>query len=181
VDIDLDGCIKGDPESWHRFCEDTIGLVVAAIRRTCPSHRTPAGEDLDDLVQAVYLKLLKNDRRLLRQYDPSRAKISTWITLISRSVTIDALRKREHPGIELNTELASENPAAFKSASAEVLPTHLLTARQRLILSMLFEDEMDVATVAQALNIHPQTVRSTKHKAMQRLREHFDIDESGDE
>jgi RNA polymerase sigma-70 factor (ECF subfamily) len=35
---------------------------------------------------------------------------------------------------------------------------------------------MDVADVAKALNIDPQTVRSTHHKAMLKLRAHFAVE-----
>ena len=38
---------------------------------------------------------------------------------------------------------------------------------------MLYDREMDVAEVAQALSIDPQTVRSAHHKAMVKLRAHF--------
>ena len=180
MNLDLKACIQGDSEAWSHFCDQTIRLVVASIRRVCPSGKTPSGEDIDDLVQAVYIKLLRNDRRLLRAYDPTRSSISTWITLIARSVTIDALRKRSldsRPIDDAHTVVASEPPSA---PAGPVIPTHLLTSRQRLVLSMLFEDGMDVADVARLLDVNPQTIRSTKHKAMERLRAHFDPVSPGD-
>ncbi|MDG1899778.1 MAG: sigma factor-like helix-turn-helix DNA-binding protein, partial [Phycisphaerales bacterium] len=51
-----------------------------------------------------------------------------------------------------------------------IAPVHLLTERQRLVLAMLLEDDMTVPDVAQILKINEQTVRSTKHKAIERLR-----------
>jgi RNA polymerase sigma-70 factor (ECF subfamily) len=53
------------------------------------------------------------------------------------------------------------------------LPEALLSPRQREILTMLYDREMDVAEVAKALGIDPQTVRSAHHKAMVKLRAHF--------
>jgi len=181
MDFDLEACIRGDAEAWTAFCDQTIRLVVASIRRVCPSGRTPHGEDIDDIVQAVYIKLLRNDRRLLRNYDPARAGISTWITLIARSVAIDALRRRS-----LDTRPIDEAAGAVASPSraapvGPIIPTQLLTARQQLVLSMLFEDGMDVGEVAEALGVNPQTIRSTKHKAMERLRAHFRGGEGGDD
>jgi RNA polymerase sigma-70 factor (ECF subfamily) len=38
---------------------------------------------------------------------------------------------------------------------------------------MLYDREMDVAEVAAALGIDPQTVRSAHHKAIVKLRTHF--------
>ena len=41
---------------------------------------------------------------------------------------------------------------------------------------MLYDREMDVAEIARALGIDPQTVRSAHHKAMIKLRAHFKAD-----
>ena len=41
---------------------------------------------------------------------------------------------------------------------------------------MLYDKEMDVAEIATALGIDPQTVRSAHHKAMLKLRAHFKND-----
>ena len=53
------------------------------------------------------------------------------------------------------------------------LPEALLSPRQREILAMLYDRDMDVAEIARALGIDPQTVRSGHHKAMVKLRAHF--------
>ncbi len=53
------------------------------------------------------------------------------------------------------------------------LPEALLSPRQREILSMLYDRDMEVAEIAAALGVDPQTVRSTHHKAMIKLRAHF--------
>ena len=42
-----------------------------------------------------------------------------------------------------------------------------------LVLRCLYDEERDVAEVARMLNIDAQTVRSTHHKALLRLRAHF--------
>jgi RNA polymerase sigma factor (sigma-70 family) len=56
------------------------------------------------------------------------------------------------------------------------LPEALLSPRQREILAMLYDREMEVAEIARALGIDPQTVRSAHHKAMVKLRAHFRAD-----
>jgi DNA-directed RNA polymerase specialized sigma24 family protein len=53
------------------------------------------------------------------------------------------------------------------------LPEALLSPRQRQILTMLYDREMEVSEVAASLGIDPQTVRSAHHKAMVKLRAHF--------
>ncbi len=173
VDLDFDACIRGDAAAWQAFCDQTIRLVAASIRRVCPTGRTPAGEEIDDLVQAVYIKILRNDRRLLRNYDPNRSSVSTWITLIARSVAIDALRRKTLDLRPIDEAHGAVQGESYGASIGPVIPIHLLTARQRLILTMLFEDGMEIAEVATALDVNPQTIRSSKHKAMERLRSHF--------
>ncbi|MBT5656917.1 MAG: sigma-70 family RNA polymerase sigma factor [Phycisphaerae bacterium] len=181
MDFDLDACIRGDAEAWQSFCDHTIRLVIASIRRVCPSGKTPYGDEIDDLVQSVYVKLLRNDRRLLRNYDPSKAGISTWITLIARSVAIDSLRRRTLDTRPMDEAFGAVSPDVQQAAPiGPLIPTHLLTARQQLILTMLFQDGLDVTEVAEALDVNPQTIRSTKHKAMERLRSHFNAQSDGD-
>ena len=53
------------------------------------------------------------------------------------------------------------------------IPEGLLTARQILILRYLYNEERDVVEIAQLLSVDAQTIRSTHHKALLRLRAHF--------
>lgn len=180
MDVDLDACINGDAEAWQAFCDHTVRLVVASIRRVIPSGKTPSGDEIEDLVQSVYIKLLRNDRRLLRNYDPARAGISTWITLIARSVAIDSLRRKNLDLRPLDEAAGAVSSPQQRVSMGPLVPIHILTNRQQLVLAMLFEDEMDIADVATALDVNPQTIRSTKHKAMDRLRAYFREHPPGD-
>jgi DNA-directed RNA polymerase specialized sigma24 family protein len=180
MDVDLDACINGDAEAWQAFCDHTVRLVVASIRRVIPSGKTPSGDEIDDLVQSVYIKLLRNDRRLLRNYDPARAGISTWITLIARSVALDSLRRKNLAVRPLDEAAGAISSPQQRVSMGPLVPIHILTSRQQLVLAMLFEDEMDIADVATALDVNPQTIRSTKHKAMDRLRAYFREHPPGD-
>ncbi|MCH2132486.1 MAG: sigma-70 family RNA polymerase sigma factor [Phycisphaerales bacterium] len=159
---------------------NTTGLVVAAVRRTIGGGHRPADLELEDIVQAVYLKLLRNDFRLLRSFNPDRASMSTWLTLVSRSTAIDALR-RQRPLHAQVDEATPDKPPAESPAEAVSLPLHILTARQRLVLTLLFDDDRSVPDAAKILGVNEQTVRSTKHKALDRLRSYFRTLEEGGE
>ena len=128
------------------------------------------GSDVDDSVQDVFVRLVKDDCRLLKSYDPKRASLSTWLTLVARSVAIDHLRKRRLSTVPLEP---GDPPGSQRAAAHPLLPLHLLTARQRLVLRMLFDEGMTVAEAARTIGVGEQTIRSTKHKALSRLREHL--------
>jgi RNA polymerase sigma-70 factor (ECF subfamily) len=143
--------------------------VVAAVRGVARE-----AAEVEDLSQEVFLRLCKDDFRLLRSYDPARAGLSTWITIVARSTARDALRRFRPVSIPIDAvpegRLAIDPVEPVQKLK---LPDTLLSPRQREILTMLYDREMEVAEVALALGIDPQTVRSAHHKAMLKLRAHF--------
>ena len=164
--------LDGDPASWEAFVRRYGGLIVAAVRGLASS----PGE-IEDLTQDVFVRLCKDDFRLLRSYDPARAALSTWLTIVARSTARDALRRKRAEAVPIET--VPEGRLAVEPVEPPVrlkLPEALLSPRQREILAMLYDREMDVAEIAQALGIDAQTVRSTHHKAMLKLRAYFKAD-----
>lgn len=144
-------------------------LIVAAVRGF-----VQAPGDIEDLMQEVFLRLCRDDFRLLRSYDPARASLSTWLTIVARSTVRDALRRRRAEMVPI--DMVPEGRLAIdpvEPVQKLKLPEALLSPRQREILAMLYDREMDVAEVAAALGIDPQTVRSAHHKAIVKLRAHF--------
>ncbi len=93
-DVDLEACTAGDPGAWSAFVDCLSGVIVAAVRRTLHGRGARRDVDVDDAVQEVFVRLVRNEFRLLRSYDPDRAALSTWLTIVARSVTIDHLRRR---------------------------------------------------------------------------------------
>lgn len=173
--VDLEACFAGDAAAWTAFVDGTIGLVITAVRRTMGGPGPP-GMDVDDLVQQVYVRLLQHDRRLLRSYDPARSALSTWITLVTRSTTIDALRRKRLPTVHVDAALripTEDQPPEARESALNAIPIDILTDRQILVLRLLYDDGLDVTDAAAMLGVEPQTIRSTRHKAIERLRTHF--------
>lgn len=164
-----DALLRGEKAAWDAFVRRYGGLVVAAVRGVAM-----AQPEVEDLTQEVFVRLCKDDFRLLRSYDPARASLSTWITIVARSTARDGLRRRRAETVPLDVvpeaQLAIDPVEPVQKLK---LPEALLSPRQRQILAMLYDREMDVAEIARALAIDPQTVRSAHHKAMIKLRVHF--------
>lgn len=168
-DSELDALARGERGAWEAFVRRYAGLVVAAVRGVARE-----GVDVEDLTQEVFLRLCKDDFRLLRSYDPARAGLSTWITIVARSTARDAMRR--HRPVVVPIDAVPESRLAVDPVEPVrklKLPEALLSPRQREILTMLYDREMEVSEIAAALGIDPQTVRSAHHKAMVKLRAHF--------
>lgn len=171
-DIDLAALSRGEKTAWDGFVRRYAGLVTSAVRGVSRDRM-----DAEDLVQEVFARLCKDGFRLLKTYDAARAGLSTWLTIVARSTARDALRRRQVPVTPLDA--VPESMLATGGAPPEKLrlPDGLLSPRQKLVLSLLYDRDMEVAEIAEALGVDPQTVRSTHHKAMLKLRSHFATEE----
>ncbi len=168
----LDRLVAGEKAAWNRFVARFAPVIFAAVRRKL----VPAGrsEDAEDVAQDVFVRLCARDFRLVRNYDASRAKLSTWLTVIAHSAAIDHLRRqkaRSQPLESVPERLLAVDPP--KDPVKVNIPPGLLSPRQALVLEMLYQRDMDVAEAAEVLGVEAQTVRSTHHKALIKLRAHF--------
>ncbi len=174
---ELQACLDRRPDAWEAFVRRYGPLIHGTARRVL-ANRTRQDVHLltEDVVQEVFLRLVKDDLALLRTFDPSRASLSTWLTIVTRSTTIDVLRRRSLPTVPLSEALADQLPgrsAPLDAPDPVAIPPGLLSPRQTLVLHLLFDREMGVAQASQFLGVDAQTVRSMKHKALEKLRLHF--------
>jgi RNA polymerase sigma-70 factor (ECF subfamily) len=162
------------------FVRRFAALVHGTVRRVLGPNPPDPAVSLDDVAQDVFLKIFRNKADLLARFDPEKASLPTWIALIARSVAMDAGRKRRLKLVQLDEE-AVQDPGSAVNREAESfeVPVNVLTGRQKLVLSLLFDRGWDVPRVAGFLNVDEQTVRSTKHKALERLREALSESSSG--
>ena len=163
--------LAGDKAAWDRFVAETAAIIFAAVRRKL----VQAGrlEDAEDVVQEVFVKLCARDKAVLRRYDADKAALSTFLTVVATSVSIDHLRRQRPRG----TDLESAPPEALAQDPVEPgwlkIPEGLLSPRQTMVLELLYQRDLDPAEAAQILAVDPQTVRSMHHKALTKLRGHF--------
>jgi RNA polymerase sigma-70 factor (ECF subfamily) len=170
--IDLRSLAAGHKRTWDAFVTAASPLINAVVRRTLATYRS-SEDDVMDAAQDVFVRLCANNFRLLQTYDPARAGLSTWLAVVARSAAVDFSRRRRQ--VTAPIDEVPEAALAVEDRHVEKLkiPDGLLTERQTLILKCLYDEERDVAEIAQLLKIDAQTVRSTHHKALLRLREHF--------
>jgi len=176
----INSCLEGDPDAWDAFVERYAAVVYGAVRRVVLARvRKDPSVSIEDIAQDVFLRLLQNNMRALRSYDASRASLVTWLTIIARNVALDALRKKILPTVpvEADRDAAPEKSSPSPSATGN-LPAGLLSPRQALVLRLLFDEQLEVAETARILGVAEQTVRSAKHKAMNKLRKHFGAEEN---
>ena len=110
VDELIQRCIAGDSDAWRRFVDQAAPVIYAAVRRVLSAPGRASDPDAaSDIAQEVFVRLLKDDSRLLRRFDPARASLTTYLTVIAHSTAIDQTRRRAIPTQPLDT---APDPAA---------------------------------------------------------------------
>lgn len=168
-------CTIGDMQSWSLFVERYINIIYKAVHITvAQSNMKLVLHDVDDICQDVFFRLIKDDYKVLRSFNEKKSSFSTWLTIVTRNIAIDAIRKRIRERIDSIEDMAEELPAKTINVQQRIyIPADILTPRQQLVIRMLYDDLLDVEDTARMLNVKRQTVRSLHHRAIKRLRSHY--------
>jgi RNA polymerase sigma-70 factor (ECF subfamily) len=119
-------------------------------------------------------------------YNPEQARVSTWLTHITRNHAIDVLRRRavrpEHHSIELNEEAPRSEPpgptpadTAEESLQRERIQSalSLLPADQRQVLFLAYFEGYTQSQIAETLHQPLGTVKTRMRLALQKLRDYL--------
>lgn len=176
--------------AWEAFFSRYERLIISCIRKVLVrygAHYTE--EDIEDLVSATALNIVKDDYKKLRAFDIGRGyRLSSWVGLLATNTTHDALRQRppmavsldqddkdgdggraahELPddGVDASDRLQREEEAnALHAAIAKLAPS------DQLFVRYYFEEELEPEQIAELMNISVNTVYSRKNKVREKLR-----------
>jgi RNA polymerase sigma-70 factor (ECF subfamily) len=165
----IKGCLEGNQASWRRFYEAYREEARAVLFRVLGQV-----EDLEDLVQTVFIKVY----RTLNRFE-GRSKLSTWLYRICVHVAMDHLRqkKRKKPTQDLESAPPLTNGRAGPARVAELIEAveHLQQALTRIKepkrTVLVLHDLMEVPAeeIASELNAPVPTVRSRLFYARREL------------
>lgn len=175
-------CADGDEAAWGRFVERYAALLAALARRMLLRRTGYAAEvDVDEVVGAVFLALVKGERRLLRRYR-AEFRVSTYLGVICRTEVGRLARAASRRPLALgdDAESASVDPApgpaealaarerddAIRSLRAALAE---LGERDRLLLSLRYLDGADYGVIAEVLRVRRDSVGQLLHRAKERL------------
>jgi RNA polymerase sigma factor (sigma-70 family) len=166
---------------WVQFVERYERLIVSCVVKALRRYgATFSRDDLDDLVGDVWLVLLRDDLKKLRQYDAARGfRIASFLGLVATNATIDHLRARQAESTPLDdvieefASLRAETPRDTVEArqEAELARAALaqLSGDERAFVVDCFRDERSPEELARALGITTNTVYSRKFKIREKL------------
>ena len=177
----LQGIREGRAESLGLLYDETssllLGLAVRVLRDSA---------DAEEVVLDVYQQVWRS----ASTFDPSRGSVMGWLTMVTRSRSIDRLRSggarraRETP-IENKLDLPSDEPVP-ESQSIFAQERRLirraideLEPDQREAIELAFFRGLTHVEVAEALGAPLGTIKTRIRSGMRKLREAFEPGPSG--
>lgn len=163
--------IKGKSRKAFEYLYDNyspalLGVIYNVLRNE---------EASNDALQEVFVKIWNN----IHNYDPSKAKLYTWMLNIARNHAIDKLRSKA-----MKTDRELRNDKNFVSHINGNVSTFVdgiglqklidgLDIEQRQIIDYIYFQGYTQSEVAEELNIPLGTVKSRVRLAVNKLRKHF--------
>lgn len=134
-------------------------------------------DEAEDLTQDVFLSFWKQDK-----FDPNRAKLSSYLCLLTRSRAIDRLRSRQSeqkslqrlqqnitPETDLPTPLDSLTLAEEQIIVRQSLST--LSEQQRQVLELSYYQNLSQSAIAAQINLPLGTVKTHMRQGLIKLRQ----------
>ena len=172
-----------DERAWRTFHELYASRLQGAISRVTRHFPQLTGTDhVDEIYGTLCLRLLSDDKRRLRSFDPARGTpLGAWLCALAKNSAHDFLRSRQRqPWLSRlaedvnDVEPGSDLPDAFSLCSmregARQLEQLLATLSERDQEFMhAYLEGLEPEEIAGQLGISVSTVYSKKHKILARL------------
>lgn len=94
----VSGLIENDRAAWRTFSTRYRPLVVRTITTITRRFAAPA-EDVQDIYGRLMCGLVANDKRRLRAFDPSRARLGGYLAMLAEHAAYDHVRAERRHGL----------------------------------------------------------------------------------
>lgn len=179
-----------DRTSWEAFVRKYSRLIWNVIHKTFHNYSfTYSQEDVDDMYSSVFLSLVNNDFKKLRQFrGENSCSVSTWLSIITVRMTIDYMRKdKKHlimesgeedrdildviPDNEYRADRLLENKQRDESLKAAVDD---LPARDGMIYDLIFNKGFSPEDAARTLGMTVAALYAKKHRIIKKIKKTID-------
>lgn len=179
----LPSLLSNDERAWRTFHELYQSRLQGAISRVTRRFPQLTGTDhVEDIYGALCLRLLSDDKRRLRSFDPARGTpLGAWLCALAKNSAHDFLRNRQRqPWLGRladdvsDVEPRTDEPDAFSVCALrerERQLDHLLETLSRRDQEFMraYLEGLEPEEIAGRLGISVSTVYSKKHKILARL------------
>ncbi len=182
----LNTCIQGSKEAWDAFVEKYTKLIYHSINKTFRTYSADfLYHDKDDIHNSVFLSLIENDYRKLRQYEGKNGcTVSSWLALVTNRFTINHIKKAKRskhiegdpPGnVDVRERVSNPQPQPGDELSVkeslEILKelVNNLKVDDKLFIKLYYEKELPPEEIAEILKCEVSTIYSRKNRIKEKL------------
>lgn len=170
----LQRCLDRAPQSWQKFVDRFIGLVVHVTHHTAASRNfTIDSSTCDDLVAEVFLTLVDNDFATLRRFR-RHCSLATYLTVIARRVVVRRLvngAKQPLSSSELNPAAPDDDDLQdLRRQEIEQLMTQL-EPQEQIAIRMFHLEGKSYREIGQTLGLGENSVGPMLSRAKAKMRE----------
>jgi RNA polymerase sigma-70 factor len=175
-------CARGSNHAWQRF-SDLYRKYVADLSR----HLSGQGSDVQELGEALWVDLFLPDRTgasRIASYD-GRSSLATWLrVVVSNRIINERLRKSSchsnldaipEPEDQFALKELQDHPALNRYKpmilSCFSLASKCLTKRERLLILLRYEENLQLGEIARLFVVHQSTITRQMDRAARRLRD----------
>ncbi len=175
-----DAITGGSRAAFIRLYHHYEGKVRYSVARA--ALKSGRGRDVEELIQEVWCRLLKNDRRLLSYYDPDRGHFGPYISCVAYQQALYVLNLQRYKALanarendeqmmldERSTEFVAE---MIQSDYFQKLLSTLddeLSAAERVLLREHYLGERSLRDLAEQLEITEDTIYQRNRRLKKKL------------
>ncbi len=185
-------CVSRDKKTWDAFVEKYSRLIYNYIYSVFKNKGYRANpEIISDLYQEIFVSLIKDDYKKLRQYKAKNgASLASWLRIITINSTIDFLRQ-QRPIVSLDDDSKDEalslketlkdnssskqDEVLLNKENLESLSDCIaqLNNEDKYFLDMHIYRYVDLEDLKIVFNVSRSAIDMRKSRIIQRLRECF--------
>lgn len=158
----------GDRTAAETLVARHVGRLHAFAYRMLGS-----ASDADDVTQDAFARLWEH----AATWDPTRARVSTWLHRVASNLCIDRIRRRRADVADMDAMVAESDDGPARRAEAAELGSHVRVAleslpeRQRLALILCHYQGLRQDEAAEVLGISVAALESLLARARRAMRE----------
>ena len=182
----LNACIQGSKEAWDAFVEKYTNLTYHTINKTFKTNTSDFFyQDITDIHNNVFLSLMENDYRKLKQYEGKNGcTVSSWLLVVTRNLALNYIKKlKTYIPLEDDTSDSANvietvpdpqqqpDEELSKNESWEMLKELIkdLNSKDVLFLKLCYEEELPPEEIAEMLSITVNNVYTRKKRIRENL------------
>ena len=166
----LDGCKKLQPK-WQRVLYDllfeSVLLTISKFKLTTP--------EAEDLMQETFIKIFNN----LNRYDPEKASINTWASMIAKRLTINYCNSKYRQNLMESINESTQKQAVKEFASTDFdwermqRAINQIPGKYKTVLELSIFQGLKHTAISEELGISESTSRVYLSRALELIRKDF--------